>query len=173
MLWFAAPKPRLTDKSYVKNYYYYFNNVWSDAEKLEKARRSEFQLTEHEPLWDAADAMNARAGCHCAELATRKVAIIGVGAVGSFVADLLVRGGVRSLTLVDHDVVLPGNLVRHLVDGTHIGKSKVNAVKEFIAQRHQGLGVAVETKRADALDPALTAALVAEHDLVINCTADF
>jgi len=57
MLWFAAPKPRLTDKSFVKNYYYYFNNVWTDEEKLEKARRSEFQLTEHEPLWDAADAM--------------------------------------------------------------------------------------------------------------------
>ena len=57
MVWFAAPKPRLTDKSYVKNYYYYFHNVWSDEEKLEKARRSEFQLTEHEPLWDAADAM--------------------------------------------------------------------------------------------------------------------
>lgn len=57
MLWFTAPKPRLTDKSFVKNYYYYFNNVWTDEEKLEKARRSEFQLTEHEPLWDAADAM--------------------------------------------------------------------------------------------------------------------
>ena len=57
MVWFSAPKPRLTDKSYVKNYYYYFHNVWSDEEKLEKCRRSEFQLTEHEPLWDAADAM--------------------------------------------------------------------------------------------------------------------
>lgn len=55
MLWIAAPKPRLTDKSYVKNYDYYFNNVWSDAEKQEKTRKGEYHLTEHEPLWDAAD----------------------------------------------------------------------------------------------------------------------
>ncbi len=57
MVWMSAPKPRLTDKSYVKNYYYYYENVWSHEEKLAKARKSEFQLTEHEPLWDAADAM--------------------------------------------------------------------------------------------------------------------
>lgn len=57
MLWFTAPKPRLTDKSYVKNYYYNYENVWTHEEKLAKARRSEFQLTEHEPLWDAADSM--------------------------------------------------------------------------------------------------------------------
>ena len=55
MLWISAPKPRLTDKSYVKDFWYNYNHVWSDQEKQERARRSEFQLTEQEPLWDAAD----------------------------------------------------------------------------------------------------------------------
>ena len=54
---FAAPKPRLTDESYVKNYYYYFDNVWTNEEKRRRLYNREFQLTEKEPLWDAADAM--------------------------------------------------------------------------------------------------------------------
>ncbi len=57
MVHFAAPKPRQTDESYVKNYYYDFNNVWTAEEKRQKLYNWEFQLSEKEPLWDAADAM--------------------------------------------------------------------------------------------------------------------
>lgn len=56
LVWFTAPKPRLTDESYVKNYYYYFDNIWTDEEKRQRLHNWEFQLTEKEPLWDAADA---------------------------------------------------------------------------------------------------------------------
>jgi glycine amidinotransferase len=54
---FAAPLPMLTDESYVKNYYYDFENTWTDEDKRQKLYNWEFQLTEKEPLWDAADAM--------------------------------------------------------------------------------------------------------------------
>ena len=54
---FAAPMPMLTDESYVPNYYYYFENVWTDEEKKQRLHNWEFQLTEKEPLWDAADSM--------------------------------------------------------------------------------------------------------------------
>ncbi len=57
MVWFTAPKPRLTDESFVKNYYYYYDNVWTDEEKKQRLYNWEFQLTEKEPLWDGADAM--------------------------------------------------------------------------------------------------------------------
>ncbi len=53
----AAPVPMLTDESYVRNYYYDFEHTWTDEEKLEKLHNGEFQLTEKEVLWDAADAM--------------------------------------------------------------------------------------------------------------------
>jgi len=56
-LWVSAPKPRLTDESYVRNYYYYFDNVWTAEEKKQRLYEWKFQLTEKEPLWDAADAM--------------------------------------------------------------------------------------------------------------------
>ncbi len=54
---FAAPLPMLTDESYVKNYYYLYENVWTDEEKKQRLHNWEFQLTEKEVLWDAADAM--------------------------------------------------------------------------------------------------------------------
>ena len=57
LVWFTAPKPRLTDESYVRNYYYYFNNVWTHGEKKQRLYNWDFQLTEKEPLWDAADAL--------------------------------------------------------------------------------------------------------------------
>jgi glycine amidinotransferase len=61
---FSAPFPMLTDESYVNisgkgapDYYYYFENVWTEEEKLERLHNWEFQLSEKEALWDAADAM--------------------------------------------------------------------------------------------------------------------
>jgi glycine amidinotransferase len=55
-LWTAAPKPRLTDESFVKNYYYNFEQVWTEAEKRQRLKEWKYHLTEKEPLWDAADA---------------------------------------------------------------------------------------------------------------------
>jgi glycine amidinotransferase len=55
-LWTAAPKPRLTDESYEKNYFYNYYHVWTKEEKLQRLHDWKFQLTEKEPLWDAADA---------------------------------------------------------------------------------------------------------------------
>jgi glycine amidinotransferase len=54
---FAAPMPMLTDESYVRNYYFDYENTWTDEDKKNRLHNWEFQLTEKEPLWDAADAM--------------------------------------------------------------------------------------------------------------------
>lgn len=59
-LWGAAPKPRLTEKSYQPCFDYNINYVWDDARKEKCITEWQFQLTEEEPLWDGADA--ARAG---------------------------------------------------------------------------------------------------------------
>ncbi len=54
---FSAPLPMLNDDSYVKNYYYDYENTWTDEDKKRRLHNWEFQLTEKEALWDAADAM--------------------------------------------------------------------------------------------------------------------
>jgi integrative and conjugative element protein (TIGR02256 family) len=57
------------------------------------------------------------------------ILVIGLGAVGSDVAECLVKAGVGHLILVDHDVMHAGNVVRHNIDLRGIGASKVDAVR--------------------------------------------
>jgi glycine amidinotransferase len=54
MSWAAAPKPRLTDRSYKKDYWKAFNAM-SYEEQIERAKVRDWALTEAEPLFDAAD----------------------------------------------------------------------------------------------------------------------
>jgi glycine amidinotransferase len=55
-LWEAAPKPRLTDKSYsMLDYIYKFAHEWSEEEKEQRMRARQWVLTDKEPLFDAAD----------------------------------------------------------------------------------------------------------------------
>ena len=64
-------------------------------------------------------------------LARQKVILFGVGGVGSWCAESLVRSGIRHLTLVDNDRVNVSNLNRQLQATTlTIGQLKVEALRE-------------------------------------------
>lgn len=67
------------------------------------------------------------------KLKTAKVAVFGVGGVGSYVVEALARAGVGNLVLIDKDHVSISNINRQLV-ATHetIGKLKVDVAKERI-----------------------------------------
>jgi len=54
MRWEAAPKPRLTDRTYKKDYWKEFNAM-SKEEQLERTKAKDWVLTKVEPLFDAAD----------------------------------------------------------------------------------------------------------------------
>lgn len=54
-VWEAAPKPRLTDESYVKDYWHNSMNVWTDEEKEQRMLARQWWTTDKEPLFDAAD----------------------------------------------------------------------------------------------------------------------
>ncbi|MFF7146273.1 ThiF family adenylyltransferase [Streptomyces nodosus] len=122
---------------------------------------------------DTEAARSARAGVLAPELRGSRVAVVGVGALGSFIVDLLVRSGVRRLTLIDDDVVMPGNLVRHLVGPAAVGLPKVEAVKQHLVRNHDVQANDIGTIEctlatgSDALDH------LQNHDLVVDATADF
>lgn len=80
-----------------------------------------------------------------ARLYNTEVVILGVGAVGSWVATQLCHSGVRRLVLVDNDTVEASNLNRSLFTLPDVGKHKVDA----LAQRLQGINaqLAVRTFR--------------------------
>ena len=58
-VWTSAPRPRLTDESYDTLFNYKYRNVFTQEEKLQNLYNWQFQLTDKEPLWDAADADRA------------------------------------------------------------------------------------------------------------------
>ena len=63
-------------------------------------------------------------------LRAARVALFGVGGVGSFAAEALVRAGVGTLDLFDNDIVAPSNLNRQLIAlHSTIGSYKVDAAK--------------------------------------------
>ena len=70
-------------------------------------------------------------GIRC--LSQAKIAVFGLGGVGSYVAEALARCGVGSLTLVDHDTVSVTNINRQLYAlHSTIGRAKVQVAKERI-----------------------------------------
>lgn len=70
------------------------------------------------------------------------VYVIGVGGVGSWVAEGLARTGVGELTLVDLDVLVESNINRQLpaLDGT-LGESKIEAMAARLKQINPNLTV--------------------------------
>lgn len=64
-------------------------------------------------------------------MAQQRVIIFGVGGVGSWCAEALVRTGIRQLTIVDFDRVDITNVNRQLMATTQtVGQAKVEALKE-------------------------------------------
>lgn len=67
------------------------------------------------------------------KLKKSKVAIFGIGGVGSYVVEGLVRAGVENFVLVDNDEVSISNLNRQIIATTKtIGKAKVEVAKTRI-----------------------------------------
>ena len=67
------------------------------------------------------------------KLSKSKIIVYGIGGVGSFVVEGLVRAGIENIILVDNDVISPSNINRQIHATTsNIGKLKVECMKERI-----------------------------------------
>jgi len=67
------------------------------------------------------------------KLHNAKVAIFGIGGVGSFVVEGLARAGVGHMVLIDNDVISVSNLNRQIHATCHtIGKRKIDIMKERV-----------------------------------------
>ena len=65
------------------------------------------------------------------KLAKSRVAVFGVGGVGGYVVEALVRSGVGTLDLIDNDDVSVSNINRQIIATTKtVGRSKVVVAKE-------------------------------------------
>jgi tRNA A37 threonylcarbamoyladenosine dehydratase len=92
-------------------------------------------------------------------LRTARVAVAGVGGVGSWAAEALARSGVAGLSLIDLDHVAESNINRQVQAlDTTLGQAKVQALRERIALIHPGCKVdAIEAFVEPEVWPALLA----------------
>ena len=68
-------------------------------------------------------------------LASRRVAVFGVGGVGGYVVEALARSGIGALDLIDHDRVALSNINRQiLATEKTVGRYKVDVAKERIGE---------------------------------------
>lgn len=99
-----------------------------------------------------------------------KVAVVGLGAVGGFCLEALVRSGVGNLTLVDFDKFEPSNLNRQILAlESTLGKSKA----QVAAQRVKDIAPEVEVKYYDQkLSEENVNEIVDGKDLVVDAIDD-
>ncbi len=100
-------------------------------------------------------------------IAQSRVAVVGIGGVGSWVAEALARSGVGALRLIDLDVIAESNINRqvHAIE-PELGRAKVEAMAARI-------GLIAPQCAVEAVDEFLSAEncarLVEGVDLVIDC----
>ena len=99
--------------------------------------------------------------------ASARVAVIGVGGVGSWTAEALVRNGIRHVTLIDSDEVEVTNINRQL-QALHstVGTPKVKALGERLLDINPELDLRMLVERVlpETVDDILT-----DVDSVLDC----
>lgn len=95
------------------------------------------------------------------------VCVIGVGGVGSWTVEALVRSGVGAVTLIDMDDVCVTNVNRQLpaLDGS-IGRPKVEVLAERMRQIHPGCAIRFVTEFLTAANASRL--LAPDFDFVID-----
>jgi len=95
-----------------------------------------------------------------------KIAVFGIGGVGSFVVEGLVRAGVQHLILVDFDVISITNLNRQIhANHNTIGKYKVDVMKERILEINPNVKVETIKEKYYDLDSSI--------NYVVDCVDTF
>ena len=109
-----------------------------------------------------------RAGPDAPILHTRKAVLFGAGALGGHTATLLAESGVKFLDIVDLDVLLPGNVVRHVAGHDQVGASKVQAVSAVV--KDHAPWTEVNGFQESPRTPSQVRERVGDADIVIDTT---
>lgn len=101
-------------------------------------------------------------------LKASRVLVVGLGGLGCAATQYLAAAGVGKMTLLDFDTVALSNLQRQtLHSNATIGQPKVDSAREALAR----INPHVELVPLNALlEEEALSALIAEHDLVLDCT---
>lgn len=107
------------------------------------------------------------------DLMSKKVAIVGCGAVGAAVALLLAQAGVGELLLVDSDTLTTANVGRHPLGLNHVGWNKADALSLVLRRRYPHLSFesAFQSRFEKLTRPDREK--LADADLIVTAGIDF
>lgn len=81
-------------------------------------------------------------------LASKNVAIFGIGGVGGYVAEMLARAGICNLTIVDFDKIDATNINRQIIAlSSTVGKNKVDVMKKRLLDINPNINLNVVCDR--------------------------
>jgi len=104
-------------------------------------------------------------------LRSKRVAVLGLGALGSVIAPWLARAGVGHLTLIDRDLVEASNLQRQLLyDESDLGGAKAEVAAKRLAEANSSIqlnAVVADLTSGNARE------LLADFDLICDGTDNF
>ncbi|MFN8306944.1 MAG: ThiF family adenylyltransferase [Ferruginibacter sp.] len=103
-------------------------------------------------------------------LEKKRVAILGLGSFGSFIAVELAKAGVGEFILIDFDRLEPSNIARHFCGIPDLGRLKVDAVRDAIYSKNPFAKITSLAKNINDLSNELEG-IILEADLVI-CVTD-
>lgn len=137
------------------------------------ARRAQTSITRLSPVRIDQSYLISRnlSGEQLAEksLEQKRIILAGCGAIGGYLAEMLVRAGAGSgsgrLILVDPEPLVPGNLGRHVLGVQDIYRNKAEAVRDLVCARFPGATVI-------AIKDDVRNVSFKNADLLINATGE-
>lgn len=134
-------------------------------------QKNELELTRYSAIWSSIEDIASRNYLESSTLQEYSIALVGCGTIGSHLARMLVQSGAgakEKLTLFDNQILSAGNIGRHLLGFSDVGKNKAEATKKELERFHPDVKVfAVD-------DSALTRwDLLKRHDLVVDATGEW
>jgi ThiF family len=103
------------------------------------------------------------------DMISKRILLLGAGALGSSLAELLVRAGVHSMLVMDDDRLEAGNLVRHTLTLNELNRFKA----ESLAKRLNDVTPSAHIECLNSAFPPATGgakARINDCEIVIDCT---
>lgn len=122
-------------------------------------------------------------GQYPSTITKKKILIMGIGAIGSMVAQTLIRGGCNEIGIYDFDIKQPGNICRSEYDFICPTDEKMNSlatqlqrispyVNITIYKEHFDEYVKLASQQDSKIKDAIATGFKEHYDLIIDCTTD-
>lgn len=119
------------------------------------------------------DGIMARsAGLLSGALQSKTLLVAGLGSVGSYAAEQIVRGGIGRIVVIDAETVEAPNLSRTVYTISDLGTAKTDALARRLLQINPGLKIVRQAVAVQDLTTDAMTTLIAQADLVLAATDD-